>query len=160
MKSLLLDEGILQQLVPLLEDGGEAGPGKGLDALASAVRSVCELTACEEFVSHVFHPRLLRCLIKVLDNRRLPVATREDAARALKNVALDDSVREMLAEKGAIQALPPAAPKRSTFHAHPHLARRRQKTFFPLNKKRVFVELTINPSLTLVPPPRSKRSRP
>eukprot|EP00316_Scyphosphaera_apsteinii_P000491 CAMPEP_0119302946 /NCGR_PEP_ID=MMETSP1333-20130426/4461_1 /TAXON_ID=418940 /ORGANISM="Scyphosphaera apsteinii, Strain RCC1455" /LENGTH=900 /DNA_ID=CAMNT_0007305473 /DNA_START=47 /DNA_END=2749 /DNA_ORIENTATION=- len=111
LKLALLEEDILSLIMPLLEDGMQSNSREDTDNASSyitlqlAVQVVSELTAIEQFKSWVGQPGLLKCLVNMLGSAPLPLQLREDAARSLKNIALDDEVREAMAAQRAIQVM-------------------------------------------------------
>lgn len=76
-----------------------------LDALRAGVQCLSNFTATEEFRQWALQDGLARQLVTMLGDMRLPTALREDAARSLKNIALDDDIRTSMAQHGAIETL-------------------------------------------------------
>ena len=74
--------------------------------LCAAVSATALLTVCESFCDYAHVPGLLSGLAEVLaDTKHVAVEAREHAARALKNAAVNDQMREMLVGVGAIGAM-------------------------------------------------------
>jgi len=76
-----------------------------VDALQAATQSLSNLSTGENFAPWALTTGLSASLVGILADGRLPAALREDAARSLKNMALDDDIRLGMADNGAIEAL-------------------------------------------------------
>jgi hypothetical protein len=69
------------------------------------VQSLSNFTSAEEFHEWALQDGLAKQLVAMLGDTRLSAALREDAARSLKNIALDDDIRTAMADHGAIETL-------------------------------------------------------
>eukprot|EP00967_Tisochrysis_lutea_P064622 scaffold83744_cov33-Tisochrysis_lutea.AAC.2 len=84
-----------------------SGPSRKrlLHALEAISQSLSNLSTAEEFHQWAPLDGLVPRLVAILRDDRLPTTLREDVARSLKNIALDDEIRMMMVDHGAIEAL-------------------------------------------------------